>query len=82
MEDEENDEGEYFDVVQNVESFTNYNGSAIWQLVYEENCFGGGSQYHTMCEEEQVLYRIVSGLHTSISTHLSALYTQPPLPGL
>lgn len=82
VEDEENDEGEYFDVVQNVEAFTNYNGSAIWQLVYEENCFGGSPHYHTMCEEEQVLYRIVSGLHTSISTHLSALYTTPPLPGL
>lgn len=27
-----------------------------------------------MCLEEQVLYKIISGLHTSISSHLSRLY--------
>lgn len=30
-----------------------------------------------MCDDEQVLYRIISGLHTSISTHLSAYYAVP-----
>jgi mevalonate pyrophosphate decarboxylase len=27
-----------------------------------------------MCLEEQVFYKIISGLHTSISSHLSRLY--------
>lgn len=27
-----------------------------------------------MCREEKILYRIISGLHTSISTHLSYFY--------
>jgi|JI6StandDraft_1071083.scaffolds.fasta_scaffold03395_13 hypothetical protein len=27
-----------------------------------------------MCREEKGLYRIISGLHTSISTHLSYFY--------
>ena len=27
-----------------------------------------------MCIEEQILYNVISGLHTSISTHLSRFY--------
>ena len=27
-----------------------------------------------MCIEEKILYNIISGLHTSISTHLSRFY--------
>ena len=27
-----------------------------------------------MCNEEKILYNIISGLHTSISTHLSRFY--------
>lgn len=77
VEDEENDEGEYFDIYSNVEAYTNYNGSFIWQLIYEENCFGGKNQVRNMCDDEQVLYRIISGLHTSISTHLAAYYAVP-----
>jgi ERO1-like protein alpha len=82
VEDEENDEGEYFDVSSNVESYTNYNGSAVWQLVYEQSCFGGNEPNRELCEEEQLLYRIVSGLHTSISTHLSTLYAPAANPAL
>ena len=72
MEDDENDKGEYFDVDMNVESFSGYNGSYIWKLIYEENCFGGN--YESMCLEEKVMYKIISGLHTSISSHLSRLH--------
>lgn len=39
VEDESNDQGEYFDIYTNIESFTNYNGNYIWQLIYGENCF-------------------------------------------
>lgn len=35
VEDQENDKGEYFDVNFNIESFSGYNGSYIWQLIYE-----------------------------------------------
>lgn len=74
VEDEDNDKGEYFDVYSNVESFSGYNGSYIWKLIYEENCFGGYNKYQSMCLEEKVLYNIISGLHTSISSHLSRLH--------
>lgn len=74
VQDEENDYGQYFDVNLNVESFSGYNGSEIWKLIYEENCFQSRSRFESMCMEEKVLYRIISGLHTSISSHLSWLY--------
>lgn len=57
----------------NIESFTNYNGSMIWKLIYEENCFKG-KIFEEMCYEEKVLYNVISGLHTSISTHLSRFH--------
>jgi ERO1-like protein alpha len=72
VEDESNDQGEYFDIYTNIESFTNYYGAPIWKLVYGENCFQ--SNYDEMCAEEQILYNVISGLHTSISTHLSRFY--------
>lgn len=36
-----------------------------------------------MCTEEKVLYQLISGLHTSVSTHLSYFYKSiaPVLPG-
>jgi hypothetical protein len=57
-----------------VESFSGYNGSYIWSLIYEENCFKGVDHRDEMCFEEKVLYKIISGLHTSISSHLSSLH--------
>lgn len=74
VEDEANDRGEYFDIHTNIESFTNYNGSYIWKLIYEENCFQIRDHSQEMCSEEKILYNLISGLHTSISTHLSRFY--------
>lgn len=34
VEDLENDKGEYFDIDLNKEAFTKYNGSVIWQMIY------------------------------------------------
>jgi trehalose-6-phosphatase len=76
VEDEINDQGEYFDVYSNIESFTNYNGTSIWHLIYSENCFQSSS-FQELCSDEQILYNIISGLHTSISTHLSRFYKNP-----
>eukprot|EP00053_Salpingoeca_punica_P018954 m.188741 g.188741 ORF g.188741 m.188741 type:complete len:684 (-) comp17538_c1_seq9:1843-3894(-) len=59
----------------------------IWRAIYEENCFpraapaqsysssGSGSvglHGSEPCTEKRVFFRLVSGLHTSISTHLCA----------
>jgi ERO1-like protein alpha len=55
VEDLPNDKGEYFDIFRNVESFTNYNGSYIWQLIYQENCFHSKDN-SDICAEERILY--------------------------
>lgn len=65
---------------------TGYRGESarkIWKSIYEENCFFKHPQkmsasnpfsLDNLCFEERIFYRAVSGLHTSINLHLSALY--------
>ena len=60
----------------NPERWTGYNGSAVWQAVYENNCFHqdwDGEQ----CYEEKVMFRLLSGMHASINIHISK-YFYPP----
>jgi len=66
------DKGIYVDLKKNPEVFTGYQGQNVWKVIYGENCFQGPLQ--EMCLEERLLNRIISGLHTSISTQLSYYY--------
>lgn len=57
----------------------------IWRSIYEENCFVQNNQLTNttenalnshgslwgQCKERKLFYRVVSGLHASISVHLS-----------
>lgn len=58
----------------------------IWKAIYDENCFTGEKSvtttdsiptfsapgdYDEQCIEKRVFYRVISGLHSSISTHLT-----------
>lgn len=64
----------YVDLVANPERFTGYSGDQSWQIwksIYNENCFNLG---HDQCVEKNFFYKIVSGMHASISTHLSNEY--------
>uniref|UniRef100_A0A1I8GFA8 Endoplasmic oxidoreductin n=2 Tax=Macrostomum lignano TaxID=282301 RepID=A0A1I8GFA8_9PLAT len=80
---------QYVDLLRNPERYTGYRGEAahkIWRSIYEENCFNdpasallpGGAQMRTVaqsqCLEIRVYHRLISGLHTSINTHLSHKY--------
>ncbi|KIP04225.1 hypothetical protein PHLGIDRAFT_129668 [Phlebiopsis gigantea 11061_1 CR5-6] len=74
-------EGDYIDLSVNPERFTGYTGPSahrVWKSIYEENCFGI-SQFDTLnalpedsktCLEQRVYYKIISGMHASISTHI------------
>ncbi len=42
----------------------------IWKAIYEENCFEDGDK----CMEKRVFFRLISGLHTSITVHLAYDY--------
>jgi ERO1-like protein alpha len=59
----------YVDLIKNVEAYTGYQGQNIWNAIYKENCFVGPS-----CLEERLLNRAVSGMHASVSTHLSEYF--------
>lgn len=75
------------DLVANPEQFTGYSGEAarrVWSTIYDELCFhpeaGEKTLYltpdtaRTMCTEKRTFYRLVSGLHSSISVHLCSKY--------
>jgi len=62
----------------NPERNTGYNGTHIWTAIYEENCLAvDGSTSTPMCYEERVLYRLLSGLHTSTTLSIAKNYYPP-----
>lgn len=64
----------FVDLVANPERFTGYGGDQSWQIwksIYNENCFNLG---HDQCVEKNFFYKMISGMHASISTHLSNEY--------
>ena len=79
---------DYVDLTLNPERFTGYEGEGahkVWRAIYEENCFkpDGMTSNHfssaffpeslrEMCLEKRAFYRAVSGLHASITVHLSS----------
>ncbi|KAJ3013097.1 UNVERIFIED_CONTAM: hypothetical protein HDU68_000874 [Siphonaria sp. JEL0065] len=76
----------YVNLLKNPERFTGYAGDSaarVWGAIYKENCFDGGDDLSKglngllgegedkdVCMEKRVFYRLVSGLHSSISTHI------------
>lgn len=60
------------DLSANPERFTGYGGqesAQIWSSIYRENCFSPGEMGQSLAKS--AFYRLVSGLHASIATHLS-----------
>ena len=57
------------------EGNTQYDGSLIWKRIYEENCFVHNRE-PDLCLEEKIFYKLISGLHTSINTHVCLNYRQ------
>ena len=60
----------------NPERNTGYNGTHIWNAIYEENCHTLDAS-PAMCYEERVLYRLLSGLHASTTTSIAKNYYPP-----
>nr|GMD06469.1 endoplasmic reticulum oxidoreductin-1-like [Ipomoea batatas] len=75
--DDETDNAEltYVNLQLNPERYTGYKGPSawkIWDAVYTENC----PKYPSteLCPEKRILYKLISGLHSSISIHIAAEY--------
>lgn len=77
----------YVDLAVNSERFTGYSGRAahrVWEKIYNELCFHPekdeksfdltAESARRMCLEKRAFYRVVSGLHASISVHLTSNY--------
>ena len=60
--------------------YTGFNGTKIWEAIYRENCFSRVDEVNQMCYEERVLFRMLSGMHSSINIHI-ALNWHPPRKG-
>ena len=66
---------DYINLQLNPERWTGYNGSRVWDALYVENCFS--KPFDEMCYEERVLYRMLSGMHSSINIHISEKFYPP-----
>lgn len=88
------EDGQYIDLLLNPERYTGYSGNSahrIWRSIYEENCFFNHlmsnqlisknpfSMLDSLCYEERIFYRAISGLHTSINIHLCSYFPQKAL---
>lgn len=74
-EDNENEDMVYVNLLDNPEKFTGYSGrlaEKVWHAIYDENCFDTGDD--EKCLEERVFYRLISGMQSSINTHIAAEY--------
>lgn len=84
-------------LLENEETFTAYKGGPVWSAIYEENCLldevftdlklrVNRDKYKLLdsaesCSETTLLYHLMSGLHTSINTHISEAFEDPLVPG-
>lgn len=74
----------FVDLLENPERFTGYGGSQahdVWHAIYAENCFPNTNPMSMtengapeQCVEKNLFYRMISGMHSSISVHLSNEY--------
>ncbi|KQJ84105.1 hypothetical protein BRADI_5g18740v3 [Brachypodium distachyon] len=65
----------YVNLRLNPERYTGYTGDParrIWDSIYKEKCIKYPSE--DMCQEKKALYKLISGLHSSISVHIAYDY--------
>ncbi|KAL3154147.1 hypothetical protein ABBQ32_013672 [Trebouxia sp. C0010 RCD-2024] len=75
-EDDQDVDFSYINLVDNPERYTGYKGEhahRVWSAIYDQSCFSNLNDTET-CQEQRVFYRLISGMHASISAHLSNEY--------
>lgn len=64
----------YINLLRNPERFTGFQGEnshKIWNAIYSQDCFREESE---VCEEKRLVYRLISGTHSSITAHIAGDY--------
>lgn len=72
MDEHLSEEGIYVDLRKNPERFSGYNGSIIWEELYQGNL--AHMNFSKPGVHEQFLYRIISGVQVNINMHISHYY--------
>lgn len=74
----------HVNLLKNPERYTGYSGESahrVWEAIYHENCFGNAvnllGRDMSQCREKRVFYKLISGLHASITTHICAQWLNP-----
>ena len=79
-------ESMFVNLQDNKEVFTGYEGTPVWTAIYAENCACSDEipklkgEAEETCSENTLLYQMMSGLHTSISTHIAANFEVEGMP--
>lgn len=77
LEEEQDPEAVFVDLVKNKESYTAFDGQQIWSAIYQDNCLVDkfmDVDISRTCSDHTLLYQLVSGLHTSINMHVAMNY--------
>lgn len=64
----------YINLLRNPERFTGFQGEnshKIWNAIYGQDCFREESE---VCQEKELVYRLISGTHSSITAHIAGDY--------
>lgn len=75
-EDDQDVDFSYINLVDNPERFTGYKGEhahRVWNAIYSQQCFSNLNDTDT-CQEQRIFYRLISGMHASISAHIANEY--------
>ena len=70
----------YVNLQLNPESYTGYGGDSaheVWKAIYSENCFTS-HRMDDLCYEQRVFYRLLSGMHAAISSHIANNFPVSP----
>lgn len=74
-EDKEETDYSYINLLVNSERYTGYKGEdaqRVWTAIYSQGCFEGSTNPgEDACTEKRVFFRLISGLHSSITAHIA-----------
>eukprot|EP00204_Picochlorum_oklahomense_P000794 CAMPEP_0118798906 /NCGR_PEP_ID=MMETSP1161-20130426/1231_1 /TAXON_ID=249345 /ORGANISM="Picochlorum oklahomensis, Strain CCMP2329" /LENGTH=492 /DNA_ID=CAMNT_0006726475 /DNA_START=88 /DNA_END=1566 /DNA_ORIENTATION=+ len=76
MPEENGYEYTYVNLLRNGERYTGYKGehaNRVWKAIYEQKCFEGIHD-EDVPDEKRVFYRLISGIHSSITAHIVGDY--------
>eukprot|EP01026_Neomeris_dumetosa_P062957 TRINITY_DN5970_c0_g2_i1.p1 TRINITY_DN5970_c0_g2~~TRINITY_DN5970_c0_g2_i1.p1 ORF type:complete len:492 (+),score=46.91 TRINITY_DN5970_c0_g2_i1:55-1476(+) len=84
-EEENEEEYLYINLLDNPERYTGYKGEhahRIWSSIYSQSCFDDLKDGGEVCMEKKIFYRIISGMHASISAHIAKEYLLDEIQGV